>query len=149
MAGKSRGISTDHRHALGVVLGTLRLRPATDLGSRYDCGLRGRGNVGGHIDLRRLAGRSARTDGIKTSRSPLEFVALVAPAVFIIGLVVSVAMLATLLQGVVIPGYPHDPTSYAAGRDFLRDLAHAAHADLGRLAGVGLDHDDCLRLYQY
>ena len=47
-------------------------------------------------------------------------------AVFIIGLVVSVAMLATLLQGVVIPGYPHDSSSYAAGRDFLRDLAHAA-----------------------
>ena len=48
----------------------------------------------------RLAGRSARADGIKASRQPPRIRRRDRPAVFIIGLVVSVAMLATALQGI-------------------------------------------------
>ena len=66
-----------------------------------------------------LAGRSARTNGVQTSSSPLEYVALVAPAVFTIGLVVTVAMLATALQGVAIP---LDPKVSTAGRRYLDNL---------------------------
>jgi hypothetical protein len=51
-----------------------------------------------------LAGRSAQTNGAKASRGPMEYVALIAPPVFIIGLVVAVAMLAAALQGIPIPG---------------------------------------------
>jgi hypothetical protein len=68
-----------------------------------------------------LAGRSARTDGVKTNRSPLEYIAIAAPTVFIIGLVVSVAMLATALQGVHLP--LHLPENTDAGREFLGHLA--------------------------
>lgn len=47
-----------------------------------------------------LAGGSTRTGSVKSGRSPLEYVALVAPLVFVVGLVIGVAALANVLQGV-------------------------------------------------
>ncbi len=69
-----------------------------------------------------LAGGSARTNGVKSSRSPLEYVAVLAPPVFIIGLVIAVSTLAVVLQGIHIPLKSDVPP--AAGR-FLWDLSHA------------------------
>ena len=67
-----------------------------------------------------LAGRSARTDGRGGSHGPLEYVALIAPAVFIFGLVIAIAMLATVLQSVEIPV---DPSIRLAGGVFLERLS--------------------------
>jgi hypothetical protein len=68
-----------------------------------------------------LAGRSTQTGGVKTSRSPLEYVVLVAPIVFIIGLFLSMAMLANALQGVPLAV----PEGGAAADALLGGLAHA------------------------
>jgi len=64
-----------------------------------------------------LAGRRERTDGVKTSKSPREFLAKIAPPAFIIVLVVAVSVLVAKLQGVHIP---------IEGADtFLKQLSHA------------------------
>ena len=49
-----------------------------------------------------LAGRSSKTGDV-ARRSAIDYLALVAPAVFVIGLLVTVALLACLLEGIVIP----------------------------------------------
>jgi Patatin-like phospholipase len=64
-----------------------------------------------------LAGRSERTCGVKTSKRPLEYVAVIAPPLFLIGLVVAVSVLVAALQGVDIPIQGTD--------QFLHQLAHA------------------------
>ena len=85
-------------------------------------GLRGGGRVGGHFFLGALAGRSERPDSVKTAGSPLEYVAVIAPAVFIIGLVIAVSVLATALQGlpVGVSGALVRPNHH-----FLSKLSHA------------------------
>jgi hypothetical protein len=74
------------------------------------------------VFLGALAGRSERTDGVKTGKSPLEYIAVIAPPVFIIGLVVAVSVLAAALQGV-----PLTVTAEVAGADqhFLHRLSYA------------------------
>jgi hypothetical protein len=49
-----------------------------------------------------MAGRSERTDGVKISKGPLEYLALIASAAFTVLLVVAVSVLVTYLQGVPI-----------------------------------------------
>ena len=71
-----------------------------------------------------LAGGSAKTNGVKTSRSRLEYVAVIAPPVFIIGLVIAVSMLATVLQGVAMPVGGQGSLSETV-RLFLNELSQA------------------------
>ena len=64
-----------------------------------------------------MAGRSERTDRVKISKSPLEYLALIAPAAFTIGLVVAVSVLETVLQDVHMP--------YKSAGEFLDQLSRA------------------------
>ncbi len=64
-----------------------------------------------------LAGRSERTDGVETRKSPLKSVAVIAPPVFLIGLVLAVSVLAAALQGVDI--------SIKGADAFFRQMTHA------------------------
>ena len=68
------------------------------------------------------AGRSSQTDGVKSTRNLMEYVAAIAPPVFIVGLVIAIAILAAVLQGIPIPTRADGGD---AGRDFLNILAHA------------------------
>ncbi len=70
-----------------------------------------------------LAGRSARTDGEKGHRNPLEYVAIIAPPVFVVGLILAIAWLATRLQQVVLPA---SHANYHL-TDSLNDLANLQH----------------------
>jgi len=74
-----------------------------------------------------LASRSERTDGVRTSKSPLEYVAVIAPPVFIIGLVVAVSVLVAALQDVHIPITGDGPL---AGQQFLHQLSYDASPEL-------------------
>ena len=119
MAGEYRGLFAGHWCGLGFVFVTFHLRAATDLES-WDIAAATAGATWVITSISgALAGRSARTDGVKTNTSPLEYIALAAPPVFSIGLVVSVAMLATTLQGVKIP---LDPADAKAGGRYLDHL---------------------------
>ncbi len=93
-----------------------------------------------------LAGRSEKTNGVRSSKSPLEYLATIAPPVFLLGLVVAVSVLAAALQGVRIPGSGALP---GAGQRFLEGLSTAgaertwtillASACLAAIACVHLD----------
>ena len=64
-----------------------------------------------------MAGRSERTDRVKISKSPLEYLALIAPAAFTVGLVVAVSVLETVFQHVHMP--------YKSAGEFLDQLSRA------------------------
>jgi hypothetical protein len=73
-----------------------------------------------------LARRTEPTEGVKPRRRRLERITAIAPAVFSIGLVIAVSVLAAALQGVHVPV---TGDGVDAGRKFLERLAHAAVGD--------------------
>ena len=87
---------------LWAVFCAVDIRPAPDVVGRDRAALAA-GAGGWRLVLRCVAGRSERTDGVKTSKGPLEYLAVIAPPVFLIGLVVAVSVLAAALQGVGLP----------------------------------------------
>ena len=69
-----------------------------------------------------MAGRSSKTNSATSGRGPLDYAVLIAPPLFVIGLVIAVATFAAALQGIVIPT---DPRDLSAGHRFLLALSQA------------------------